>query len=64
MFCNRAKEFLSQHRIVYAERDISKDEAALAELERRGVMTTPVILVDDEVVVGFDQKKLAALLSL
>ncbi len=64
MFCNRAKEFLSQHRIVYAERDISKDEAALAELERRGFMTTPVILVDDEVVVGFDQKKLAGLLGL
>jgi len=64
MFCNRAKEFLSQHRIAYAERDISTDEAALAELERRGVMTTPVVLVDDEVVVGFDQKKLTALLGL
>ncbi len=35
------------------------------EFERpRARMTTPVILVDGEVVVGFDQKKLSALLAL
>lgn len=36
----------------------------MAELERLGVATTPVIVVDGEVVVGFDRKRLAALLGL
>ncbi len=64
MFCNRTKEFLSQKGIVFEERDVSKDEAALEQLQERGLMTTPVTFVGDEVVVGFDQKKLAALLDL
>jgi glutaredoxin 3 len=64
MFCNRTKEFLSQHGIVFEERDVSTDEAALEELQRRGVMTTPVTLIDDQVVVGFDRAKLAKLLGI
>ena len=64
MFCNRAKEFLSQKAIPFEDRDITKDPAALKELQERRLMTTPVILVDNEVVVGFDQSKLKELLGL
>lgn len=64
MFCNRTKEFLSQHGIAFEERDVSSDEAALGELQKRGLMTTPVTFIDDEAVVGFDQRKLAALLGI
>lgn len=64
MFCNRTKEFLSQKGIEFEDRDVSRDELALAELQRRALMTTPVTLIDDEVVVGFDQAKLASLLGL
>ena len=64
MFCNRTKEFLSQKGIEFEERDVSKDQAALEELQRRGLMTTPVTLVDDDVVVGFDQAKLSKLLGI
>jgi glutaredoxin 3 len=64
MFCNRTKEFLSQHGIAFEERDVSSDESALDELQKRGLMTTPVTLVDDEAVVGFDRAKLAKLLGL
>jgi len=64
MFCNRTKEFLSQKGVTFEERDIIQDESALDELQRRGLMTTPVTLIDGEVVVGFDQKKLRALLDL
>ncbi len=64
MFCNRTKEFLSQKGIEFEERDVSKDEAALDELQKRGLMTTPVTLIDGDVVVGFDQLKLAKLLGL
>lgn len=64
MFCKSTKEFLSQKGITFEERDVSTDEAALEELRNRGLMTTPVTLIDGEVVVGFDEKKLSALLGL
>lgn len=63
MFCNRTKEFLSQKGVPFTERDVSIDEKALAELERLGYRTTPVTLIDGEVVVGFDQKRLEELLE-
>ncbi len=63
MFCGKVKEFLSQNKIEYTERNIAADEAALAELEKLGYMTTPVTLIDGEVVVGFDRAKLDALLQ-
>ncbi|HLI30407.1 MAG TPA: glutaredoxin family protein [Terriglobia bacterium] len=63
MFCNRTKEFLSERGVAFEERDVSKDETALDELEKRGLMTTPVTLIDDEIVVGFDRARLAKLLA-
>jgi len=56
------KEFLSQRNVPFVERDIAQDETALAELEQLGVMTTPVTLIDGELVVGFDRERLNALL--
>jgi len=57
------KEFLSRKGVAYTERDISRDPQALDELSRLGYMTTPVTTIGGEVVVGFDQKRLEALLS-
>ncbi|MFQ6001072.1 MAG: glutaredoxin family protein [Anaerolineae bacterium] len=57
------KEFLSQNEIAYEDKDVSADEAALHELIHLGVATTPVTVIDGEVVVGFDRKKLAELLE-
>lgn len=58
------KEFLSQNKIQYTERNIAADEAALSDLAEMGYMTTPVTLIDDEVIVGFDLPKLRNLLQL
>ncbi len=63
MFCNKVKEFLSQNNIDFTDRDLTKDESALAELEKLGYMTTPVTVIDGEVVtVGFDRARLEKLL--
>lgn len=62
MFCGKVKEFLSQNKIEFKERNIAADEAALTELEKLGYMTTPVVLIDGQVVVGFDRAKLENLL--
>ncbi len=63
MFCNKVKEFLSQSNIEFSERNVADDESAVAELEKLGYMTTPVTLVDEELVVGFDRAKLEKLLK-
>lgn len=52
------KEFLSQKKVAFVERNIAQDETALAELEKLGIMTTPVTLIGDQLVVGFDKVKL------
>jgi arsenate reductase-like glutaredoxin family protein len=56
------KEFLSQNQIEFTERNIAADGSALAELEKLGYQTTPVTVVDGDVVIGFDRTKLEGLL--
>ncbi len=64
MFCNLAKEFLSQHEIEYTDRNVGEEEDALAELKTLGYMTTPVIVIDGDLVVGFDRERLEELLQI
>jgi glutaredoxin len=64
MFCNRTKEFLRKHNVAFTDRDVTADATAFAELEKLGVMTTPVVVVDGETVIGYDVKRLSALLGL
>jgi len=63
MFCAKVKEFLPQNKIEFTDRNIAGDEAALDELEKLGYMTTPVTVIDGQVVVGFDRDKLEKLLK-
>ena len=58
MLCNQVKEHLSQKGIKFQERDIAQDSDALANLKKLGYMTTPVILIDGSVIVGFDAEKI------
>ena len=63
MFCRSVKEFLSQNGIAYEDKDVSADEAALQELMHMGVFSTPATVIDGEIVVGFDRKRLEELLE-
>ena len=58
------KEFLSQNNVFYTERNIAVDDQALEELEAMGYLTTPVVKVDREIVVGFNQQRLKELLGI
>lgn len=64
MFCSSVKEFLLQKGIKYTERNVTEDKSVLDELKKLGVMTTPVIVINGEVVIGFDQSKLEELLEI
>lgn len=58
------KEFLSDHNIEFEEKDIMTDFMARTYLQGKGVRGVPAILVDDELVQGFDQKRLEELLDI
>ncbi len=65
MFCHRTEKFLRENDVDFTARDVLEDEEALAELERMGAYGTPVTVIDGEdVVFGFDRKKLEGLLGL
>lgn len=58
-----AKEFLSENKIHYVERDINADPEARKEMMRRKVTGVPTFLIGDDVVVGLDQAKVLSLVD-
>jgi glutaredoxin-like protein NrdH len=64
MFCTKVKEYLSREHVAFADRDITVDPSAISELLKLGFMTTPVTVIGEKVIVGFDQRKLSEALNL
>ena len=64
MFCNKTQEYLAAKEVEFEDRDITKNEAFLKELEDMKIMSTPVIVIDGETVVGFKKDRLDELLGL
>jgi hypothetical protein len=50
--------------VQFVAKDIRADATVREELIKMGFRATPVTLIDDEAVVGFDQAKLEKLLGL
>ena len=60
-----AEKFLSAKGVQFIGKDVLADEAAREEMIKlSGQRGTPVILIDGEVVVGFDRGKMKRLLGL
>jgi glutaredoxin 3 len=59
-----AKEFLSSHNVPYEERDVVENEAYGRELMALGSTGVPTLVVDGQVVIGFDRPRLSRLLGL
>ena len=58
------KEFLSQRRIPFVERNVATDSQAAVEMVRRsGQQGVPVTVVNEEIIVGFDQPRLEQALA-
>lgn len=58
-------EFLSQKGVQFTAKNIAEDSAAKEELtQRTGRLTVPVIIVNGEIVLGFDRGRLTSLLRL
>ena len=63
-WCKKMKEYLSQKGISYTEHNVAANKEAASEMiNKSGQMGVPVISIDDEVVVGFNQSRLDSLLA-
>ena len=63
-FCHQAKEFLKRQGVPFVEKNVAADRRAATEMVRlSGQQGVPVITVDGQVVVGFNQPRLRQLLQ-
>ncbi len=63
-YCKRAKDYLSRKGIRYTDIDVAQDKEKAREMtQKSGQMSVPVIIIDDEIVVGFNQVLLDKLLA-
>ncbi len=64
-YCEMAKDFLKENNVPFEEIDVSKNkDAAVEMIEKSGQMSVPVIIIGDEVIVGFDREKMRKALKI
>ncbi len=60
-----AKDFLGEKGVSFTDYDVAHDlEKRQEMIQRSGQMGVPVIFIDDEMIIGFDQERLVSLLGL
>ncbi len=63
-YCKGAKDYLSRKGISYIDYDVAENKDKAKEMiQKSGQMGVPVIIVDNEIMVGFNQTLLDKLLS-
>ncbi|MFH0856776.1 MAG: glutaredoxin domain-containing protein [bacterium] len=68
-YCESVKQFLKKYEVEFKNSDISNSSKEAEEMVRKsGQLSPPVVVIrkngKDEVVVGFDEKKLAEILDI
>lgn len=65
-FCNQAKRYFKQNQIRFKDVDVSRDAAAMRDMQRRtgGNTGVPVILINNRPIIGFDRAKINRMLSI
>jgi glutaredoxin len=62
--CERLKAYLRKNGVDFTVKDVLIDENAAMFLEERNIRSTPVLAIDDEIIVGFDPKRIAEVLGI
>lgn len=57
-------EFLSQSGVEFTEKNIQEDLDAMQEMVKMGSQATPTTVIDGEVIIGFDRKKISEKLGI
>lgn len=64
-FCHMSKEFFREHGITFTEHDVANDPTKRQEMiEKSGQMGVPVIFVGEDMIIGFDKRRLSELLGI
>lgn len=64
-WCVRVKQYLSSKNIAYTDVDVSKDRnAAMEMVKKSGQQGVPVVDIDGNIIVGFDQGRIDSLLGI
>ena len=64
-YCKMAKEFFKEKGVSYTEYDVASDAEKRNEMiEKSGQMGVPVIVIGDEMTIGYDKGKLSEMLGL
>lgn len=64
-FCKAAKEFFTEHNIQYTNKDVTTNpEFANEMIAKSQQMGVPVIDIEGQIIVGFDESKLRELLDI
>ncbi|MCD1295006.1 NrdH-redoxin [Methanocella sp. CWC-04] len=62
--CNSLKDYLDRNNIPYEDIDVVKNKEALDEMAKKyGIRITPLVVIGDQVMIGFNVPKLNKLLS-
>jgi glutaredoxin-like YruB-family protein len=62
--CNQVKAYLDRKGVPYEDKNVKKDKRAMDEMVRTyGIRVTPVDVIGDHVMVGFNVPKLEKYLS-
>lgn len=64
-FCHMAKEYFKANNVAYTEHDVASDVVQMKEMiDKSGQMGVPVIIIDSELIVGFNKPLISKLLAL
>ena len=64
-FCHMAKDFFKEKNVAYTEYNVASDMEKRKEMvAKSGQMGVPVIVIGDELIVGFNKPQVAQLLGL
>jgi len=64
-FCHMAKDFFKENNVAFTDHDVASDTEKRKEmLEKSGQMGVPVIIIENDLIVGFDKSKISELLGL
>lgn len=62
--CNQVKAYLDRKGVPYEGKNVKKDKLAMDEMVRKyGIRVTPVVVIGDRVMVGFNVPKLEKYLA-
>lgn len=64
-FCHMAKDFFKEKGVEFEDFDVSQNMEKRKEMmDKSGQMGVPVIIIEDQIVVGFNKPKIVELLGI